>query len=269
VASGYLHEHLRPGDVIEAAAPRGGFVLRDGARPVVLISAGVGATPVLAMLYRLAAARDPRPVWWLQAARNGAEHAFAGEVDRLLARLPDGHGRLYYSRPEPGDVCDVVGHISAEAIADTRVAADADCYICGPDAFMRSLSAGLAARGTPPEQIAVELFGAAAVIAPPGMRGEHPTPHAPKASHGTGPAVTFSRSGLTVPWDEEFGNLLDFAEACDVPVSFSCRNGVCHYCESGLLSGAVDYVIDPLQAPQPDRVLVCCTVPTEALTLEL
>jgi ferredoxin len=81
--------------------------------------------------------------------------------------------------------------------------------------------------------------------------------------------VTFSRSGLTVPWDEEFGNLLDFAEACEVPVSFSCRNGVCHYCESGLLSGAVDYVIDPLEPPAADRVLVCCTVPTEAVTLEL
>ena len=79
---------LRVGDVIEAGAPRGSFVLRPGDRPVVLISAGVGATPVLAMLHVLAAAALARPVWWLHGARNGAEHPFAEEARGLLAQLP-------------------------------------------------------------------------------------------------------------------------------------------------------------------------------------
>jgi ferredoxin-NADP reductase/MOSC domain-containing protein YiiM/ferredoxin len=273
VCSTYLQEQVHVGDTIEAAAPRGNFILREGERPVVLISAGVGATPVLAMLHKLAVTRDRRTVWWLHGARSSAEHAFAAEVERLLERLPSAHRIIWYSQPGLRDVAgqgfDAVGRITIEGIAAAEIPVDADYYICGPDAFMRSLSAGLAARGTAPEQIAVELFGAGAVIAPPGMQGKHPAPHPPKGPAGTGPAVTFGRSGLTVPWDADFGNLLDFAEACDVPVSFSCRQGVCHYCESGLLSGAVHYVTPPLEAPDADHVLVCCAAPAGEVTLEL
>jgi ferredoxin-NADP reductase/MOSC domain-containing protein YiiM/ferredoxin len=273
VCSTYLQQQVHAGDTVEAAAPRGNFVLREGDRPVVLISAGVGVTPVLAMLHKLASTRERRTVWWLHGARNSADHAFGAEVDRLLKRLPDARRMVFYSQPDPGDVpgrgFDDVGRITVEGIAAAGIPVDADYYICGPDAFMRSLSAGLASRGTAPEQIGMELFGAGAVIAPPGMQGKHPAPHPPKGTPGTGAAVTFSRSSLTVPWDPDFGNLLDFAEACDVPVSFSCRQGVCHYCESGLLSGAVDYVRPPLETPDSEHVLVCCAAPAGEITLEL
>jgi ferredoxin len=77
------------------------------------------------------------------------------------------------------------------------------------------------------------------------------------------------RSALTVPWDDRFPSLLDFAEACDVPVGFGCRTGVCHNCESGLLTGSVDYFIDPLEPPSDGRALMCCTRPGSALTLDL
>ena len=77
------------------------------------------------------------------------------------------------------------------------------------------------------------------------------------------------RSNLSVPWDDRYGNLLDFAEACDVPVGFGCRTGVCHNCESGILSGDVTYDIEPLEPPADGRVLVCCTHPTSELTLDL
>ena len=98
--SSYLHDHVAVGDQLEVAAPRGSFVLKAGTRPVVLISAGVGATPVLAMLHALVRERTTRPVWWLHGARNAAEHAFAGEVDALLHALPDAHRLVAYSRPE-------------------------------------------------------------------------------------------------------------------------------------------------------------------------
>jgi ferredoxin len=81
--------------------------------------------------------------------------------------------------------------------------------------------------------------------------------------------VTFSRSNLSVSWDDQFPSLLDFAEACDVPVAFGCRNGTCHNCESGLLSGDVTYFIEPLEAPPEGRVLVCSTRPASELTLDL
>jgi ferredoxin-NADP reductase/MOSC domain-containing protein YiiM len=273
VGSGYLQTQVRVGDTIEAAAPRGAFALRSAKRPVALVSAGVGATPVLAMLHALAAADDPREVWWVHGARNRAEHAFAAEVDRLLGQLRDAHRIVAYSRPGPGEIpgrgFDVSGRISIETITTAGMPIDADHYICGPDRFMRDLSASLVARGTPPEQVMMEAFGAAAVRPPPGLDGDRPAPHPPTGAHGAGPEVTFSRSRLTARWDSSYGNLLEFAEACDVSVNFGCRNGVCHYCESGLLAGDTEYVIEPLEAPDAQHVLLCCARPTSDLALEL
>ncbi|HEX5193786.1 MAG TPA: MOSC and FAD-binding oxidoreductase domain-containing protein [Solirubrobacteraceae bacterium] len=274
LGSGFLQQRVRVGDTVEAAAPRGDFTLRDGTRPIALISAGVGATPVLAMLQALATSGDEREVWWLHGARNRASHAFGAEVDQLLGRLPHAHRVVTYSRPRPGEIpgvdFDAVGRLSVETITEAGVPRDADYYLCGPTEFMSSLSAALVAHGVAPERVARETFGAVAAGArPPGMEAEQPPPHPPAGEPGTGPAVTFSRSGLTVAWDPSYGNLLELAEACDVPVSFGCRTGVCHYCESGLLTGSVDYVTEPLDAPDAEHVLMCCAQPASEVTLEL
>jgi ferredoxin-NADP reductase len=273
IGSSFLHERIRVGDTIEAAAPRGAFTLRDGERPVVLLSGGVGATPVLAMLHTLAGARTTREVWWVHGARDGQEDAFAAEVDRLLAAMPSAHRIVGYSRPgpaeAPGAAFDLVGRLSIETIAAAGIPVDADYYLCGPDAFMQSLSAALIARGTVPEHVAMEVFGAKAVIVAPGLEGEHPPPHAPAGPPGDGPPVTFSRSNLTLPWDPGYGSLLEFAEACEIPVSFGCRIGVCHYCETGLLTGEVAYTTEPLEPPDDEHVLLCCSRPNGEVTLEL
>ena len=264
--STFLHQSVKVGDVIDAAAPRGSFLMRDGERPVALVSAGVGATPVLAMLHALADAGDTREVWWIHGARNGREHAFGPEVERLLSTLPNAHRVIAYSRPDPADMCDIAGRITAQATAEVPV--DADYYLCGPEAFMRDMSAGLTARGVAPERVATEPFGPIAAVAP-GVTGTRPAPHEPVGPAGTGPAVTFTRSGLTVAWDASYASLLDLAEACDVPVSFGCRTGVCHYCETGLLAGAVEYDIPPLEPPADGHVLMCCTSPASEVALEL
>jgi ferredoxin-NADP reductase/MOSC domain-containing protein YiiM len=270
--SGYLHQHIHQGDVVAVAAPRGDFVLRDGQRPIVLLSAGVGATPVLAMLQSLAARRDRREVWWVHGARDRFEHAFGSEVDQLLGALPQSHRLISYSDPDEDELLspdfDDVGHISGMKLREAGVPANADYYLCGPDAFMKTLSSAIAAQGTPPQQIATELFGARSTGLPPGMtRG--PAPHQPNPDHGTGPTVSFTRSNLTVRWDPAHGNLLELAEACDVPAGFGCRNGVCHACESEILSGTAHYVTSPLEAPDDHRVLLCCAAPTSDLALEL
>jgi ferredoxin-NADP reductase/MOSC domain-containing protein YiiM/ferredoxin len=265
-ASRYLHEHVRAGDVLDVAAPRGAFVLRPGTRPVVLISAGVGATPVLAMLHALAREPTPREVWWLHGARDRAEHAFAAEADELLATLPHGHRLVAYSRSGGGDV---TGHLDLGVLERAGVPADADFYLCGPDAFMAAMEAALAARGVDPGRIATEAFGAVAVHASGIVKAGERPPHAPDGPPGTGPVVTFVRSALTVPWDDRFPSLLDLAEACDVPVGFGCRTGVCHNCESGLLAGAVTYTLDPLEPPPEGRILACCTRPASELTLDI
>ena len=273
IGSSFLHDRVRVGDTIEAAAPRGAFTLRDGERPVVLLSAGVGATPVLAMLHALAAAHTTREVWWVHGARDGREHAFGGEVDGLLAGLPSAHRIVSYSRPvaseTPGAAFDTIGRLSIDTVTDAAIPADADYYLCGPDAFMQAMSAALVARGTVPEHVVMEVFGAKAVHTVPGLDGERPSPHPPSGPPGDGPAVTFSRSNLSLPWDASYGNLLEFAEACDIPVNFGCRIGVCHNCETGLLTGDVRYSTQPLEPPDAEHVLVCCSQPAGEITLEL
>jgi ferredoxin-NADP reductase/MOSC domain-containing protein YiiM len=271
--SGFLHGHVRVGDTLEAAAPRGSFVLTGGERPVALISAGVGVTPVLAMLEQLAATGSRRQVWWLHGARNAAEQAFAAEVDRRLGGLEHAHRLVAYSRPmpdrAPDEHFDLTGRLTAELLDTASVPVDADYYLCGPKSFMEAFSAALTARGVRPERVSTEVFGTVATLAPGVSEGDRRAPHAPDGSAGRGPAVTFTHSNLTVPWDPSYQSLLELAEACDVPVSFGCRIGVCHYCESGLLTGQVRYTTDPLEPPDDTRVLVCCSEPTSDLALEL
>src|SRR5437763_4917832 len=269
-ASGYLHAGLRVGDVIEAGAPRGSFVLRPGDRPVVLISAGVGATPVLAMLHVLASGRSARQVWWLHGARNHAEHAFAQEADGLLAQLPYAHRIVCYSDPGPHDQgFDVAGRLTGEVLEQAGVPTDADFYLCGPRQFMHDINAALAARGAAPERISTEVFGPADPITPGVVAGPARSPHPPGGEPGSGPLIAFSRSNLSVIWDPSFASLLELAEACDVPVRWSCRTGVCHTCEIGLVSGEVSYRPDPLEPPAPGTALICCSQPSGEVTLDL
>ncbi len=269
-ASGYMHTRLRVGDVVEAGAPRGSFVLRPGDRPVVLISAGVGATPVLAMLHVLAAERSARQVWWLQGARNGAEHPFAHEARSLLEQLPDAHRIVCYSHPRPDDRnFDVVGRVTAEVLDKASVPTEADFYLCGPGQFMHDIAAALTARGTAPDRVSSEVFGPADPVTPGVVDAAERAAHPPAGEPGPGPLISFSRSNLSVAWDPAFTSLLELAEACDVPVRFSCRTGVCHTCETGLVSGEVSYRPDPLEPPAPGNALICCSQPGSEVTLDL
>jgi ferredoxin-NADP reductase/MOSC domain-containing protein YiiM/ferredoxin len=269
-ASQYLHTKLRVGDVVEAGAPRGSFVLRPGDSPVVLISAGVGATPLIAMLHVLAGEGSRRQVWWLHGARNGGEHPFGQEALELLAKLPDAHGIVCYSRPDADDQgFDIVGRLTGEVLEQAGVPTDADFYLCGPGQFMHDLAAAATARGTAPERISTEVFGSADPITPGVVDSAPRSPHPPPGEPGTGPSISLARSNLSVPWDPSFASLLELAEACDVPVRWSCRTGVCHTCETGLVSGEVSYRPDPLEPPAPGTALICCSQPSGEVTLDL
>jgi ferredoxin-NADP reductase/MOSC domain-containing protein YiiM len=271
--SQFIHDRVRAGDVLEAAAPRGTFTLRPGQAPVLLISAGVGATPVLAMLHALAGAKSGRDIWWLHGARNRAQEPFAAESRSLLAALPRGHRHVCYSHPNAGDVqgrdYQTTGRLTAAVLAGLDVPRDADAYLCGPAAFMAEVSAALVSLGVDGGRVHTEIFGAAPSqtpgIAAKATRPPHPPPGAP----GPGPAVAFARSGLTVPWDPGYASLLELAEACDVPVRWSCRTGVCHTCETGLLSGTVSYAPDPVDPPAAGDTLICCSQPSADLALDL
>jgi ferredoxin-NADP reductase len=269
--SRFVHTRVHAGDVLEAAAPRGTFILQPGESPVLLISAGVGATPVLAMLHALAGARSGRDVWWLHGARNRDEEPFAEESRSLLARLARGHRHIWYSRPGPGDAegrdDQTAGRISAPVLAALGLPRDADAYVCGPAAFMADVSAALAGLGV--EGVRTEIFGAAPALTPGIAAAAARPPHPPPGEPGGGPQVAFARSGLTVPWGRGYASLLDLAEACDVPVRWSCRTGVCHTCETNLMSGAVSYSPDPVDDPAGGSALICCSQPAGDLVLDL
>ena len=268
-----LHTRVRVGDRLEVAAPRGTFTLMEGTGPVALVSAGVGATPLLAMLNVLAEARSDRQVWWLHGARDGATHPFAAESRRLLERLPRAQVRICYSHPRPEDRLGAdytdAGRLDADVLARAGVPSDADTYLCGPEAFMADVITALAARGVDRGRVHTEIFGTTGAITPGIAAAAARPPHAPPGPAGTGPAVTFARSGLTVPWDRRHGTLLELAEACDVPVRWSCRTGVCHTCESGLLSGNVAYDPEPLDPPAGGNALICCSRPARDVVLDL
>jgi ferredoxin-NADP reductase/MOSC domain-containing protein YiiM len=272
LVSSYLDTKLRPGSLLEVAAPRGEFVLGDDDAPVLLLSAGVGATPVLAMLHQLAAASSPRPVWWIHVARNAAQHVFAEEAHRLLDSLPSAHEHVFYTAPDAGTVLTppiTAGRPTAAALAHLGVPAGATAYVCGPASFMADMGMALQELGIAPARVHTELFGALPAINPGVVNGHRPRPHQPPGPRGAGPQVTFARSGLTVSWADRDRSLLDLADSCDVPTRFSCRTGVCHTCLTAVLSGALAYAPQPLEPPAEGEALICCSRPVGDVVLDL
>ena len=255
--SGVLHAALGEGDLLEVGEPQGRFTLdRDPVRPVVLLSAGIGATPVLAMLHALADERSEREVWWIHGARNGREHAFAAEVRALLTLLPNARSYIAYSRPDAGDTgFDGAGRIDPETLERLGVPLDAAFHLCGSTGFVRDLQEGLRARGA--THIRSEAFGGGATL----QRPADPAP-APAA----GPAVTFSRSGVEAPWGG--GSLLDLAEASGVQAPSGCRVGSCHGCRTPVLAGSVRHDPEPLDPPPPGSALLCCALPEGDVVLD-
>ena len=275
--SGFLHTGVRVGDLVDVAAPRGTFALAlaedPHGPPVLLVSAGVGITPVLSMLHALVEARSTREVWWLHGARDGTADAFAAECRELIGELPGGRSHVFYSRPAAADRVGVdyagAGRISAEAFETLAPPKDAEAYLCGPVEFMTTLTAALTAYGLAPERVHSETFGATAALTPGIAAGPAVPPHPPAGESGSGPDVGFARSGLTVPWGPAYASLLEFAEACDVPTRWSCRTGVCHNCETAVVAGSVRYDPEPLEPAAEGNVLICCSTPDGELVLDL
>jgi len=274
VAGPWLRDHVRVGDRLDVSAPRGSFVLRAGEGPVVLLSAGIGATPVLAMLHALAASRSGRRVLWLYGARDRQHHPFAAEARRLLGALPHGSSWVCYSAPGPADTIpgdyDAAGHLSPAALAWAGIPPEAEVYLCGPPRFMAEMKAALAGLGVASDRVHAELFNGNESLTPGVVGGATRTPHIPDRDAETGALVSFARSGIAAHWDAtRYQSVLELAEACDVPVRWSCRTGVCHNCESGLISGIVSYDPEPLDRPAEGNLLVCCSRPVGEVVVDL
>jgi ferredoxin-NADP reductase/MOSC domain-containing protein YiiM len=273
VVSGYLTTRLTAGTELEAAAPRGDFVLdEDDESPVLLMSAGIGVTPVMAMLHQLAATGSQREVWWLHGARGPREHPLAAEAHALVSSLPHASEHVFYSDAtlsERDRMGAQAGRLDKDHLAALGLPVGACAYICGPNAFMTTVGDALAGLGIDPDHIHSELFGARDRINPGITGATIRPPHQPPGPPGTGPLVTFARSGISTPFPDGQGKVLELAEACDVPTRWVCRTGVCHTCVTPLLSGDITYEPDPLDPPADGQALICCARPSTEIVLDM
>jgi ferredoxin len=178
-----------------------------------------------------------------------------------------------YSQPGPGDVqgrdYQTPGLLSASVLAALELPRDADAYICGPAAFMAEISAALVDFGIDPRRVRTEIFGTAPSQTPGIAAAAVRPPHPPPGEPGDGPGVAFARSGLTIRWASRYASLLELAEACDVPVRWSCRTGVCQTCDTDVMSGTVSYAPDPVDDPAEGTALICCSQPRGDHVLDL
>ena len=272
LASTYLTSRLRPDEMLAVAAPRGDFVLDQGTGPVLLVSAGIGVTPVVSMLHQLAAQHSARDVWWIHGARGPAEHPLAAEAHVLLAALPNAREHLFYSAATPAEVRSAhakPGRLTADKLAALGLPPGGNAYICGPESFMADMQHALTAAGIAPARIHTELFGALPSVNP-GLVGQtRPPPHQPPGAPGTGPLVTFARSGISTPFPTGNGSVLELADACDIPTRWSCRTGVCQTCITPLLLGDISYSPAPLDTPNGGQVLICCAQPHSDIVLDM
>ena len=259
-ASAYLHAAVDVGDRLACGAPRGAFALAPGHGPVVLLSAGVGVTPLLAMLEHLAATQPDREVAWVHSTRGARHHVLAAEARSALRRIASARVLVATTGQDQDAGFDRRGRLDLAALRALGLPPDAEVHLCGPEPFAATMHAALDELGL--LRVREEIFGAP--VAP-----DAPPPHPPAGAEGNGPAVTFARSGLAVAWDDRHGTLLDLAEACDVPVGWSCRTGVCHSCESGLIAGRVAYDPRPLDDPAAGAALLCCSQPDGPVVLDL
>ncbi|WP_223501595.1 pyridoxamine 5'-phosphate oxidase family protein [Pseudomonas sp. BF-R-24] len=271
--STHLHEQIRVGDLLEARAPQGHFtVAPHERRPLVLLAAGVGITPLLSMLrevvYQGLRTRRIRPTWFIQSSRTLADQPFRRELDRLLEDAGDAVRVVrLLSQPEAeaiqGEDFDLSGRIDVALLKDLLTVADydqPDFVVCGPGSFTQALYDGLRELDIRDSRIHAETFG-------PSTLRRRPDPDAvvieqPPAATTSVPVV-FQRSAKEARWQPDGGSLLELAESRGLRPEFSCRGGSCGTCKTRLISGQVHYPLPPAEVPDDGQVLICCAIPAQ------
>lgn len=269
IGSTHLHEHLVEGSSVLALPPRGQFVLKLGDRPVVLLSAGIGVTPMVAMLQQLAVCSRKRPVLFAHGARCGSEHALDAQVQSAISRAPYLKRFVKYSSPQTADArgvhFDEPGRLTVSDVERLMGSLDADFYICGPVAFMRDIVKDLSDCGVGRDRINYEFFGADGDLFADSKQVQGDSVSATGDSQIL---VTFAKSGISVPWTTDVVSLLSLAEKNGLRPEASCRTGLCNSCVSRLDEGEVAYSTEPLDYPDEGEILLCCTRPITNVVID-
>jgi len=271
LSSNYFHDCVQPGARLCVMAPRGKFYLDpEDDTPVVLLSGGVGLTPMISMLNAIVESGNQRTVWFVHGSRDGRDHAMGAHIRGLAAERDHVHVHVSYSQPRPEDVegrdHDSQGRVNVEMLKQVLPPAAYDFYLCGPTPFMKSLYDGLLKWGVAETRIHYEFFGPASELRKGGEAARKATAAAQDDEKFE---VSFAKSGLTAMWDPSSETILDFAEAQGLRPDFSCRTGICHTCMSRLIEGEVEYVTEPLDMPDPGCVLICCSRPRSNIVVDV
>lgn len=276
-----LHDRVAVGDILMADGPRGDFHLdRMSSRPVVLLSGGVGLTPMVSMLHALVEQSDRRAIF-IHACDNGDVHALGDEVRTLAASRPGMAAHFVYRFPTDADRAmaryQSEGMVTRELLQGLLPLDDYEFYLCGPPPFMQAVYRLVRSLGVAKERIAYEFFGPATVLEPDEAVAK-PVPPPAAAAHAAvagAPAadgaitVTFRKSGRSARWIDGAESLLSFAESQGLAPEFSCRAGVCGSCTTALVDGEISYFEEPLDDPGAGQVLICCARPKGNLVLDL
>jgi ferredoxin-NADP reductase/MOSC domain-containing protein YiiM len=255
IASSYIHDRLEPGDRLSAQAPGGSFVIDplEHHRPVVLVGAGIGITPLLAMLNAIAEHEHPRETWLFYGVRHPRDVLMRERLEAIASDHPEIRMHLSHSRgagDRPGRRLDI------ETLQRTLPGSYYDYYLCGPGGFMQALYDGLLDWGVPAHRIHHEAFGPSTIT-------RHP--RTPLGAPGS--KITFVRSGATAVWTGE-GRLLDLARESGVRIPFGCRAGSCGTCATRLVAGEVTYEHEPSAFVAADEILPCVAAPLGVLALD-
>ncbi|TLP61621.1 2Fe-2S iron-sulfur cluster binding domain-containing protein [Parasedimentitalea maritima] len=264
IASSYFHDKLSEGDTVTAYGPAGKFALNQTSdRPVVLLSGGVGQTPLLAMLQALAA-QGSRETVFIHACEHGGVHALGQEVRDLQSSFDKLASHICYANPRPQDGgYDSSGFVTRALLQQLMPKTPAEYYLCGPGAFMKAMYALLLSLDVDEDLIHYEFFGPATLLKSTRPKSA-PTPQAANM-----PQITFAQSGMQVAWDPDIPNLLELAEEHGVMADYSCRAGTCDTCKTRVTSGEVEYPEEPMERPATGFALLCCAVPKGDVTLDI
>lgn len=268
--SGFLHERLQVGTVLDVRAPAGHFHLDAGMGPVVLIGAGIGITPMLSMVEWSLSRQPGREIWLFYGVRNSREHIMRARLAELAALHSCLHLHVCYSDPAPDDRAgsDFThrGRIGVALLRQLLPLRPFHYYLCGPAGMMTGIVSDLHAWGVAPASVHSEAFGPASVQQ--ALRAPDAATAGAQGRDAGAIEVTFARSGRTVAWTPASGSLLELAEAHAIQVNSGCRAGGCGSCQTTIAAGAVDYRQAPDFDPEPGSCLLCVCTPRSAVTLE-
>ncbi|CAM2954922.1 2Fe-2S iron-sulfur cluster-binding protein [Rariglobus hedericola] len=269
IGSSFFCDSIKEGDILDVKAPNGHFFLDlEKPRPVVLISGGVGVTPMVSMANALIEAGDNREIWFFFGARNSRDHMFKDYMAELVAKHPHARIHVCYSKPLPADVHGRDYHhesrVNVALFKELLPSNNYDYFLCGPGPFMESITDDLRAWGVPDSWVHYEAFGPASVkkAAPPEVKKS--LNDAPVA----GIEVTFSKSGITAIWDSAYDSLLDLAESRDIKIDAGCRAGNCGSCLVAVKSGEVEYLGGHGADAEKGSCLTCICKPKGKLVID-